>query len=179
MAKTETIDHGSKEGLRNGIERSPAWPKVEKAHLRKEPTCACCEPGSYPDCEVQVHHIFPFHYCVDLGRPDLELDDRNLITLCANERARPADNHHLLIGHLGDFKSSNLDVVRYAHRTFLGMSSAEIRNDRRWLAKKAHRLPPLDQMTEAERRALRRAMDRRFPRAKVPHLRQLPGGHGC
>jgi hypothetical protein len=45
------MDHGAKEALRFGIERSP-------------------------------------------GRPDLELDDRNLITLCENERDRPADDHH-------------------------------------------------------------------------------------
>jgi hypothetical protein len=35
-----------------------------------------------------VHHIFPFHYCIALGRPDLELDDRNLITLCEDEQGK-------------------------------------------------------------------------------------------
>jgi hypothetical protein len=38
------MDRGAKEALRYGIERSPLWPKVEKAHLRKEPNCACCAP---------------------------------------------------------------------------------------------------------------------------------------
>jgi hypothetical protein len=126
-----------------------------------------------------VHHIFPFQYCVALGRPDLELDDRNLITLCENERDRPADDHHLLVGHLGSFKSSNLDVVRYARKTLFGMSAAAIRKDRRWLVKKAHRLVPLDKMTEAENRALKRAMDRRFPRRGVrPAITLLDANRG-
>ena len=59
-----------------------------------------------------MHHIFPFHYCIALGRPDLELDDRNLITLCEDEAGKPGQNHHLLVGHLDDFESSNLAVVR-------------------------------------------------------------------
>ena len=131
MAEIERIDRGAEEARRCGFSRSPEWPRVERAHLRMEPNCACCNPGAR--MAVQVHHIFPFHYCVALGRPDLELDDRNVVTLCEDERDRPADDHHLLVGHLGDFQSSNLDVVRCARQTLHGMSAAEIRNDRRWL----------------------------------------------
>jgi hypothetical protein len=42
---------------------------------------------------VQVHHIFPFHDCVALGRPDLELDERNLITLCGKSHNGIGENH--------------------------------------------------------------------------------------
>ncbi len=45
-------------------------------------------------------NIFPFHYCIALGRPDLELGQRNLITLCEDEAGHPADNHHYEAGVL-------------------------------------------------------------------------------
>ena len=73
-----------------GTARSPGWRKVEKAHLAKHPGCAVC--GATRRC--QVHHKVPFH----LDRR-LELVRANLITLC--------EDHHLLFGHLGDFKCFN------------------------------------------------------------------------
>jgi hypothetical protein len=56
--------------------RSPEWPRVERLHLQRQPRCMCCKPGANTRAGLQVHHIFPFHYCIALGRPDLELDDR-------------------------------------------------------------------------------------------------------
>jgi hypothetical protein len=110
--------------------------------------------------------MFPFHYCIALGRPDLELDDRNLITLCEDEESTAGQNHHLLVGHLDDFQSSNLDVAEDAAKTFHGMTAAVITVDPRWVKKKAARLAPLEQMTTAAKDAFREAMDRRFPREK-------------
>ena len=110
-------------GARHGIQRSPAWPHAEKLHLQLQPTCVCCKPGMHPNAGVQVHHIFPFHYVIALGRPDLELDQRNLITLCENEEGKPGENHHLLVGHLDSFQSSNLSVVEHAEKTFFGNSA--------------------------------------------------------
>src|ERR1700677_3043433 len=87
-------DHGAAESARTGQSpRSPEWSKVEKAHLAKNPHCACCATGTNLSAGLQVHHKFPFHYCIALGRPDLELDDRNLITLCENEAGKPGENH--------------------------------------------------------------------------------------
>ena len=120
------------------IARSPEWPRVERAHLQRQRHCICCKPGS-TRAGLQVHHIFPFHDCVALGRPDLELDDRNLITLCEDEADRPGQNHHLLVGHLDDFESSNLAVVQDAARTFYGMDATAIKSDVTWLRKKAIR----------------------------------------
>jgi len=120
--------------------RSSAWRRVERAHLAKHPRCACCRPGTNVNAGIQVHHGFPFHYCIALGRPDLELDDRNLISLCETEKDRPSENHHLLVGHLDDFKSSNLDVVKDASVTFFGSSGAEIRGSEAWKTKVLARL---------------------------------------
>ena len=156
------VDHGALEAARHGIPRSSEWPKVEKAHLQKQPRCICCAPGTNTHAGQQVHHIFPFHYCIGLGRPDLELDDRNLITLCEDEAGKPGENHHLLVGHLDDFQSSNLAVSEDAARTFHGMDAVAIKSDLSWLRKKAHRLAPLDKMTPADKEAFKRAMNARF-----------------
>src|SRR5579863_6845544 len=121
---TTGVDHGEQEALRTGVRpRSPKWHGVEEAHLAKEPHCECCKPNTNEKAGVQVHHKFPFHYCIALGRPDLELDDRNLITLCEDEAGKPGQNHHLLVGHLDDFQSSNLAVVVDATKTFFGMTA--------------------------------------------------------
>ena len=74
------------------VERSGKWPAVRAHHLVKEPCCAWCG-GTV---KLQVHHIRPFHLY-----PQLELDDSNLITLCED----PKHNCHLLIGHLGNFRT--------------------------------------------------------------------------
>lgn len=76
------------------MERSAFWPAKRRAHLRREPTCQAC--GTREDRDV--HHIMPFHF-----RPDLELTDSNLITLCT-----PC---HFRFGHLCDWRSWNAEVV--------------------------------------------------------------------
>ena len=147
-----------------GQPRSPEWPKVEKAHLAKNPHCACCAPGANLSAGQQVHHKFPFHCCIALGRPDLELDDRNLITLCEDEEGKPGENHHLLVGHLDDFQSSNLDVVVDADKTFHGMAAAAIKDNAEWKAKVVRRLKPLDQMTEEDKAEFTALMNKTFPK---------------
>ena len=82
------------EAARCGVARSSRWPRIEKLHLSLQPKCACCGDKMDPHAGMQVHHIFPFHYCIALGRPDLELDLRNLITLCENEPGQPAGPAH-------------------------------------------------------------------------------------
>lgn len=75
--------------------RSGEWPRIRKQHLLKEPTCQVCGGTD----SVEVHHIKPFHLY-----PKDELNPDNLITLC-NGRG-----HHLLFGHLDNFRSYNLNV---------------------------------------------------------------------
>ena len=95
---------------------------------------------------------------------DLELDERNLITLCGKSHDGIGENHHLWIGHLDNFQSSNLSVVRDAKKTFFGIEADEIRNDMRWQRRRKRRLEPLDLMDEEERAALVDLMERRMPR---------------
>jgi len=75
------IDYGARVAASFEIERSRHWPEVVKRHLARQPYCVCCKPNVRNLGLVQVHHVFPFHYCVAPGRPDLALDERNLIAL--------------------------------------------------------------------------------------------------
>lgn len=83
-----------------GKKRSSKWPTVRKKHLEKFPTCALCESTF----KVEVHHIQPFNQ-----NPELELDPNNLITLCENWSKGVCC--HLFIGHLGNYKTANPNVV--------------------------------------------------------------------
>lgn len=82
-----------------GTARSGHWTAVRKQHLSESPTCAVCGGSS----KLEVHHVRPFHL-----HPELELDPANLVTLC--EANKGGVNCHLLFGHLGNFKSFNVDV---------------------------------------------------------------------
>lgn len=84
--------------------RSGQWPKVRSTHLEKNPLCANCGRSKGIDGRPnQVHHKRPFHLA-----PDQELDSDNLITLCPR--------CHFLVGHLDNWKSSNLNVEKDAAR---------------------------------------------------------------
>jgi len=83
----------------SGAKRSSHWPSVRKLFLADEPECAACGGAK----KLEVHHKKPFHL-----QPDLELDPKNLITLC--EAGTGGINCHLAIGHLGDFKKFNPNV---------------------------------------------------------------------
>jgi hypothetical protein len=77
-----------------GSERSPRWRKVRQEFLEMNPCCAVC---GRKNLQSNVHHKIPFHI-----RPDLELEEDNLITLCRD--------HHFLFGHLGSWISFNATV---------------------------------------------------------------------
>ena len=80
-----------------GAARSSQWPKVRAAYLADHPVCAVC--GSMKN--LNVHHKKPFHLF-----PALELDPTNFVTLCESAGM----NCHITFGHLGNFKSYNLNV---------------------------------------------------------------------
>lgn len=167
------VDQGAKVAAVHDIKRSSQWPTKRAEHLKKFPYCAACTPptgwrkllhsgkalvGLQP---VQVHHIYPFHSCVVLGRADLELDDRNLITLC--ERGQ---NHHILVGHLGDFKSYNPDVSKHASHTFHAKTAAQIREDVLWKKLNSANPKDVDILTDLEKSVLRGKIDSLFPVVK-------------
>lgn len=149
--------------------RSAAWPHVRRAVLHLHPYCAACGKGAdHPDVTaLQVHHINPFHIVAALGRGDLELDPRNLIVLCETEHGHPEPNHHLVLGHLGNFRSDgNLDVLADC-TTFAGLSAAGIEADPRWQAKRAALLPDLSAMTDEQKAAFRARLDAELPEQAV------------
>jgi len=80
--------------------RSGQWPAVRKQHLALHPTCEVCGGTQ----KLEVHHKRPFHL-----HPNLELEPTNLVTLC--EANKDGVNCHLLFGHLGNFRSFNVDVL--------------------------------------------------------------------
>jgi 5-methylcytosine-specific restriction protein A len=88
--------------------RSGHWSTVRKNHLALHPTCAVCGGTE----KLEVHHRRPFHL-----HPELELEPTNLVTLC--ESGKGGVNCHLHFGHLGSFRSFNVDVLIDA-ATWLG-----------------------------------------------------------
>ena len=78
-----------------GTARSSQWPRVRNEYFQQNPQCVIC--GSVKS--LQIHHILPFHKF-----PELELDKRNLITLCDEKQC------HLRFGHLYNFASYNDEI---------------------------------------------------------------------
>jgi hypothetical protein len=85
-----------------------------------------------------------------------------LIVLCETEHGDPEPNHHLLLGHLGNFKSDNVHVLEDV-TTFAGMTAQDIQSDPRWLARKASRLKPLAEMSDDDKANFRALMDAACP----------------
>lgn len=78
--------------------RSPKWERVRNLYIKTHKVCACCGTKE----GLIVHHMKPFHLF-----PELELDPTNFITLCE----APGINCHLLLGHLGNYQSFNIEVA--------------------------------------------------------------------
>lgn len=85
--------------------RSPKWREAEKVHLAQYSSCAACGGNT----RLQVHHEKPFHL-----DPQLELDPKNLVTLCMG----PFECH-LRIGHGDFFKAYNPNVRADAQTVLL------------------------------------------------------------
>jgi hypothetical protein len=92
--------------------RSDLWPETRAAFVAKNPACAAC--GKRID--LNVHHLIPFYL-----RPDLELVESNLITLCRE--------HHFRVGHDPDgpweperpsWRAYNPRVIEHAGQVLAG-----------------------------------------------------------
>jgi hypothetical protein len=79
--------------------RSSLWEGMRNRTVATTPYCVICGKNK----NLQVHHIRPFHLW-----PELELTPENLVVLC--------QACHLTWGHLGDWKSFNLDVEKDIER---------------------------------------------------------------
>lgn len=150
-------DHGGRVAAAFALHRHSRWPRVRAAFIADNPCCAACPPESVAD-RLEVHHIVPFHICHLIDRPELELDPRNLVTLCGT-----GDDHHLLLGHLDDFSSMNPDLAE-ALRRFAGKRAAELRCEPDWVRAVKHRPADWNVMTDDQRDALRERVGRLFPR---------------
>ncbi len=151
------------------LPRSPQWPRVERAHLKKQPHCVCCKPGTNTHGGLQVHHMFPFHYCVALGRPDSS--SSTVATSSPSARTSRASPARTTTCWWGTWTTSGRRTSTCsidARITFFGMTAAAIRADARWKAKAQRRLAPLDAMSHADKAAFVDRMNRRFPRRERP-----------
>ncbi len=107
------------------LKRSNQWPKVRKNFLAKNQLCAVCGGKK----KLEVHHIQPFHQS-----PELELEESNLITLC--EDWSYGVNCHLLIGHLGNYRTINPNVKEDAKTWNNKLNSVTLSNKANTLDKK-------------------------------------------
>jgi hypothetical protein len=87
----------------------------------------------------------------------LELDPRNLLTLCI----RPDCEHHVLLGHLDDYESYNPKVLRFV-QALAGKSNRQIRADAAWQQAHAAKPKHFDDLTPAEQSAFKKKLDRKF-----------------
>jgi hypothetical protein len=149
----------------HGLARSPHWEATKKKFLADNAHCAACGPNG-PTKSLQVHHRQPFHYCVLAGRPDLELDPRNLVTLCESEGKDASADHHLLLGHLDDFQSYNPSVWEHATETYHAHTKEQIQADAAYQAMLKQRPKTWPEMSDAERAAFRAHLDATYPLQK-------------
>ena len=93
--------------------RSKDWRKVRKAFLLSNDICAACKSPK----KLEVHHIKPF-----AEYPALELDLKNLITLC--ERC------HFTLGHLSNYRLFNpyiyTDSLLYRNRVAAAVRKSKL-----------------------------------------------------
>ena len=138
--------------------RSPRWEETRREFVRQHPQCEVCARPALG--ELNVHHIIPFDMAASCGRPDLELDPRNMITLCEG-----IQDHHLLLGHLGDRQSYNQHVRNDAKRfDCIGQPSEKIRRAAWWIEAHEDRPMHLRGGSAADKAATKALLDRIFPR---------------
>lgn len=94
--------------------RSNRWNETRKDYLEQHGYCVVCGNKK----KLEIHHKKPFHLF-----PEFELDVSNLITLC--EMKKRGIVCHLLIGHLGNYKSFNPDVEQDAQIWHAKLSKAK------------------------------------------------------
>jgi hypothetical protein len=120
------------------LARSHLWTERAKIHLTVQSSCLVCGTKE----NLNVHHKYPYSYIIGLGRPDLELDERNLFTLC--------EPHHLIVGHLDWFESYN-PKLEYFISLCRGLLISQIRSLQDWRNAVAFRPLPYNRMDATAR----------------------------
>ncbi len=128
-----------------GLKRSWQWGEVEQAFLtRNNFKCAMCSITGAT--LVQVHHIAPFHYISspDIQRGDLEFNPQNLVPLCQG----PGTNeHHILVGHLGNFQYFNQDARADMVGPWKDLLPSFIEQQADWIARHQNHYPLVNTMS--------------------------------
>lgn len=132
------------------LARSPLWLERAKIHIKVQPNCLVCHTTE----NLNVHHKYPYSYIIGLGRPDLELDERNLFTLC--------ERHHLLIGHLNWFESYN-PKLEYYISLCRGLLISQIKSLPAWRTAVEFRPEPYAKMNEQAKKYLIREINESMP----------------
>ena len=172
----QTPDHGQAVAIAHGAgPRSSHWPAVEKAFAQGHPNCEICNPSNYGKVKIQVHHRFAFHVCVLLGRADLEIDPRNLHSLCEDEQGEKAENHHLIVGHYLDFQVNNDNLLQDII-DFKGQSGITIRANIGFSIRVKNRPTPFPQWTLQMRLKYRAMLDEVFPPDPAILAKYFPNG---
>jgi hypothetical protein len=156
----------------HGIRRSSHWPTVEKHFLAANPGCFVCsadqhqarikQVGALATRGLQVHHKFPFHFCILLGRPDLEVDPRNLVVLCEDELGVATEDHHNIVGHYRNFQSWD-DALDKNIATYKGRSKHALMQDPTFIVLCSKLPPTWARMTDDDKKAMRALLDRTYP----------------
>lgn len=167
--------HGTEAAEEHGIRRSPKWPSVEKHFLAVNPFCIACNEtqhvarlalvGINPTRGLQVHHaVIPFHYAILLGRPDLELDPRNLCVLCEDELGVKTEDHHNLVGHGRNFQSYLPDASTLAKIKFNGLGKKDLVTNKEFLTLCANLPKKWNELSQVEKDSLRTMLDSKLPK---------------
>jgi hypothetical protein len=168
-------DNGAQVAAEHGIARSPHWATVQQAYKKVHPDCIYCGPGSGQKYGIQIHHIHAFHVVVGVGRSDLELDFRNLTSLCESEENKPAPNHHISEGHLGSFQRNNDTVVEDVKK-FFGQAIQLIEATDYWKNKKNSAPKAFSTWTHDEKVAYRKMLDATLPPDSAVLAKFFPNG---
>lgn len=156
------LDHGAKVAKAHGVKRSSHWGSLENWY-KKRFGGVCPISGLSP---VQIHHSFPFHDCLLAGRPELELALENLYSLYSGGVGGADEGHHLIVGHLGNFKSYN-PYLKTCLKTWKGLTVVQIKALPRWKELAAKKPLSFIQMSPRQQIAFRAVLDRKFDPKKI------------
>lgn len=165
LTASTKLDHGALEAAKFGVTRNPHWHIVEREVLEEQPNCIACDPyNTVEHVGLQVHHKqVSFHVAVLLGRPDLEMDKRNLCTLGETEHNKPAPDHHLLLGHGNNFQRDCNPFIDQDVVTFRGMTTEQIKGSPVFQQRMTQLPRPFSQWTRDEKIAKRKELDTKLP----------------
>jgi len=167
---TPGTDLGAAIAQRFGVQRSQEWNPVRNKHLhfaKDQGFCAVCGGTA----QLQVHHIVPFHFVHLVYRGDLELDERNLMTLCEVQQ----HDHHNLVGHLENWEIYNPGGRDMMATAFKGTPAEQLTADeikksqqfQAWMSDKNIPRKWLD-MNDQDKKDLRKFLDNIFPFIPTP-----------